>query len=177
MKLERRARGRCGASALRMAALAVAFLFLFGMTACRRGGKKPPSYLGAYNYEAQKAWLEPLHTEEGDFLEYREVKDLMAFATDTDLPIVLCVRQLNDGTAPLYIPQMETWAYDYRGKVLFLFADAGVDDPLVHALNFEHTPTFFLIQGGAVKYHASWSETQGMKVFEEMFKKEAEEIK
>lgn len=134
---------------------------------------KDPAYLGDYNYEAPVAWLVTLRTEDGDFLEYRTVKDLYAYLTATPEPVVICVRQKTDAAAPSYIPLMEDWAYQYSGKVQFIFADAESGDPFLERLDFSHTPTFYLIKQGAILKYATWDESNALKILEETFKQEA----
>lgn len=169
----RKQRGRPGY--LRAAALLLLLSFILPLGGCGRGKTKDPDYLGAYNYQADIARLETLHSEEGDFLEYREITDLGAFAADTSLPVIICIRQSTDQAAHSYIPMMESWAYDYRGKAEFVFADAASGDPFLDQLDFNYTPAFFLIRQGVLLFYAGWGEENAMKLFEERFKAEAEE--
>lgn len=155
------------------AALAALIFCCVLLAAC---GKKQetPSYLGGFKYDAKIAWLENIKKDDGDYLEHREILNLQQFVTDTKLPIVICVRQKSDHAAPQVIPQMETWAYDYRGKGLFVFADANAKDPLLQHLDFTHTPMFYLVRGGVILAKAHWTETNALKLLMETFAKETE---
>lgn len=162
----------------RLSAGLLSLLLLFALLSlpgCGRGTVKDPDYLGEYRYDAPVAWLVTLETKEGDFLEYREVKDLYAFLTDTDKPVVLCVRQKNDSSASQYIPMMEDWAYKYRDKVEFVFADASCGDAFLDRLDYSYTPGFFLIKQGTLIMQAGWTEDNALKLLEETFIKEAKE--
>ncbi len=135
------------------------------LTACGPAEPQTP-WLGELNYQAPMAWIEPISTDEGDLLEYREVLDLEGFISSTTVPIVVCVRQVADYAASTVIPQMESWAYEYRAKAEFLFADANAGDPLLQSLDFSVTPTFFLIQNGRVVMQASWQEANALQLLE-----------
>ncbi len=139
------------------------------LTACN---SNQTPWLGDYNYNAPVAWIEPVSKEDGDYLEYRQILDLEGMITSTDLPIVICVRQSTDPAASTVIPQMEDWAYRYSGKAWFIFADASAQDPLLASLQYTTTPTFFLIQKGAVQMYASWQEENALKLLEEALNKQ-----
>ncbi len=150
--------------------LPLALVLSILLAACGTRGESP--WLGDYNYNALVAWIEPLSQEDGDYLEYREVLDLEAMVTSTDLPIVICVRQKTDQAASTVIPQMEDWAYRYNGQAWFIFADASAQDPLMANLQYTVTPTFFLIKRGAVLMYASWQEENALRLLEEALVKE-----
>ncbi len=138
---------------------------LAGCTSKPTEAKTP--WLGGYNYQASMAWIGPISNGDGDMLEYREVLELEGFVTHTGLPIVLCVRQNNDYAASTVIPQMESWAYSYRDKANFVFADANDPDGLLQSLEFTITPTFYLLHKGAIIMYASWQEANALKLLEE----------
>ncbi len=139
---------------------------MFFLVSCKQGESRP-DYLGDINYTAPVVLLEYVHNDEGEFLEYREVLDLEKLINGTRLPIVICLRQINDQAGPIVIPKMEEWTVEYRDRALFVFADITSDQSILTSFEANVTPTFHLVQGGAKIMYASWEEQGALALMEE----------
>lgn len=135
------------------------------LTAC--GSKGPTPWLGKDNYAGELVWLEPRTTEDGEMLEYREILNFEEFVSHSAVPVLICMRQKTDPSASKVIPQMETWAMQYRNQINFVFGLASHNDPLLRTLKYEATPTFFLLYQGVVEASAPWQAGDAFRIMEE----------
>ena len=118
--------------------------------------------LGEINYQAEVAWLENIRTDSEELLEYREVLDLDRFVSQSEVPVVIIVRQENDYGASEVIPLVEEAAYTYGEDVHFVFAYHNTENDFLLYLDYESTPTFFLIHDHAVQAQAGWEQEEGL---------------
>lgn len=134
--------------------------------------KSKKEFLGKINYSAPIALLEYSVTDEGEFLEYREILDLEQFIIQSDVPILLAIRQINDKASPVVIPKMEEAAVKYWGKAFFVFADIEAEDPFLTSFEVDATPTFHLIDDSSKIMYAKWGEDAAQdKLFKELLKR------
>ncbi len=145
-------------------ALSLIFLISFGLVACGRSTSDDNPVLGEINYNAQIAYLDLMDTDQGLMLEYREVLDLDRFIGESDVPVVLIVRQPQDYNASRVIPEVEQAASEYGDKVNFVFAYDSQEIDFLRLLDYTVTPTFFLIDDYMVQAQASWEQEEGMQI-------------
>ena len=151
--------------------LAVVFWLVCFLASCQKKEKAPEDYLGQVNYDAPTALLQYSVNEEGEWLEYREVKDLDKFINSTGLPVVLCIRQHRDYAAPIVIPQMEEWAVQYHDKAYFIFTYVNEHSYILDQLEVHVTPTFYLLQNGSKIMYASWQEENALVLLQDALDK------
>ena len=147
------------------------------LVSCRKDKVKPEDvkdlgeldYIGENNYAAEDFWIKVITTEEGDMIEYRELLDIDAFLSNTDLPTILLVKKSRDFVLPRVIPQMEGWAYKYRDKANFVMIEDNTSNKFLTRLDYTVTPTYYLIDKYAVISYASYQEEDAFNSLEKKF--------
>ncbi len=155
--------------------IAVLLLTTTFLAACKKKENTPEDYLGRVNYDAPTALLQYRVDEEGEWLDYREVKDLDKLLNSTGLPVVLCIRQHRDYAAPIVIPQMEEWAVQYHDKAYFIFTYVNESSYILDQLEVHVTPTFYLLQNGSKIMYASWEEENALVLLQDALDKRVKE--
>ena len=134
--------------------LAVLLLTTTFLAACKGKENTPEDYLGRVNYDAPTALLQYRVDGEGEWLDYREVKDLDKLLNSTGLP---------------------EWAVQYHDKAYFIFTYVNESSYILDQLEVHVTPTFYLLQNGSKIMYASWEEENALVLLQDALDKRVKE--
>ena len=146
----------------RVKLLSLILISVFILTACNKNNAYP-DYLGNINYQAENTWIENRSTETEELLEYREILDPEAFIQNSEVPVLVCIKQKDDYAAPKVIPWMESLAYKYKDKLNCIFIEDDPQNDYLYLFDYRVTPSFFLIKEHSIIASASWQEENALQ--------------